>query len=114
MRQQTGSQVYLHQRLGGGGAALGGKLDLYRVFAERMVGLLGGDGAIGMVVPSAFHANEGATGIRKFLSAAHADGAMSVVRKPQEPVRHTREIQVCSDRRAAARTHKRDALWHFI
>jgi hypothetical protein len=44
---------------------MGGKLDLYRLFAERMLTLLGKDGAVGMVVPSAFHANEGATGIRK-------------------------------------------------
>ena len=65
--QRLVARLYLHQKVGGGGAALGGKLDLYRVFAERMVGLLGGDGAIGMVVPSAFHANEGATGIRKFF-----------------------------------------------
>ncbi len=44
---------------------MGGKLDLYRVFAERMVRLIDDSGAIGAVVPSAFHANEGATGVRK-------------------------------------------------
>jgi hypothetical protein len=58
-------RLYRHQRFGAHGAVMGGKLDLYRVFAERMVGLAGSDGAIGMVVPSAFHANEGATGVRK-------------------------------------------------
>src|ERR1700684_3179674 len=36
---------------------------------------------------------------------------MSVVRKPQGPVRYTRTIQVCSDRRAATRTNTRHALW---
>src|ERR1700735_3546545 len=71
-------RLYLHQKVGGGGAALGGKLDLYRVFAERMVGLLCGDGAIGMVVPSAFHANEGATGIRKlFLQHTRVERCLS-------------------------------------
>ncbi len=63
--QRVVDRLYLHQKSGGHGAVAGGKLDLYRVFAERMVRLLGDDGAVGMVVPSAFHANEGATGIRK-------------------------------------------------
>jgi hypothetical protein len=35
------------------------------VFAERKMQLAGSEGAIGMLVPSAFHANEGATGIRR-------------------------------------------------
>jgi hypothetical protein len=56
---------YQHQRYGAHGNIMGGKLDLYRVFAERMLELLDSDGAVGMVVPSAFHANEGATGIRR-------------------------------------------------
>ena len=64
-RQRLVDRLYHHQRIGGHGTVMGGKLDLYRVFAERMVQLPSGDGAIGMVVPSAFHANEGATGIRK-------------------------------------------------
>ena len=68
----------IHQKVGGGSSASGGKLDLYRVFAERMVGLVGGDGAIGMVVPSAFHANEGATGIRKlFLQHTRVEQCLS-------------------------------------
>ena len=44
---------------------MGGKLDSFRVFAERKMQLAGPQGAIGMLVPSAFHANEGATGIRR-------------------------------------------------
>jgi hypothetical protein len=63
--QRLVDRLYLHQRFSGQGAVMSGKLDLYRVFAERMIQLIGGNGAIGMVVPSAFHANEGATGIRK-------------------------------------------------
>ena len=64
-RQRLVERLYQHQRYGAHGSVMGGKLDLYRLFAERMLQLLGKDGAIGMVVPSAFHANEGATGIRK-------------------------------------------------
>jgi len=42
-----------------------GNLDLFRLFAERCVDLLGPAGAIGLVLPAAFHANEGATAIRQ-------------------------------------------------
>ncbi len=42
-----------------------GKLDAFRAFIERNAGLLGPTGVTGAVVPSAFHANEGATGVRK-------------------------------------------------
>ncbi|MEJ0015138.1 MAG: hypothetical protein WDN25_00980 [Acetobacteraceae bacterium] len=59
------ARLYRHQLHGTQGVAMGGKLDLYRVFAERMLRLLGSTGAVGMVVPSAFHANEGATAIRR-------------------------------------------------
>jgi hypothetical protein len=64
-RQRLVDRLYQHQRFGERGTVMGGKLDLYRVFAERMAQLPGSDGAVGMIVPSAFHANEGATGIRK-------------------------------------------------
>lgn len=42
-----------------------GKQDLYRLFMERKYLLLYHSGVVGLVVPSAFHANEGATGIRR-------------------------------------------------
>ena len=61
----TGGKALSPSANGAHGSVMGGKLDLYRLFAERMVQLPGNDGAVGMVVPSAFHANEGATGIRK-------------------------------------------------
>ena len=64
-QQRLVERLYQHQRHGAHGTVMGGKLDLYRVFAERMIRLIDCEGAIGMVVPSAFHANEGATGIRK-------------------------------------------------
>lgn len=58
-------RLYRHQKLGARDEPMGGKLDSFRVFAERKMQLVGPAGAIGMVVPSAFHANEGATGIRR-------------------------------------------------
>ena len=58
-------RLYRHQKLGARNEPVGGKLDSFRVFAERNLQLAGPDGAIGMVVPSAFHANEGTTGIRQ-------------------------------------------------
>lgn len=42
-----------------------GKQDAYRAFMERGASLLCTSGLIGFVVPSAFHANEGATGVRR-------------------------------------------------
>jgi hypothetical protein len=64
-RHRLVERLYQYQRFGAHGSVMGGKPDLYRLFAERMVRLLDCQGAIGMVVPSAFHANEGATGIRQ-------------------------------------------------
>lgn len=64
-RHRIVDRLYGHQRAGAHGVTIGGKLDMYRVFAERMVQLAARDGAIGMVVPSAFHANEGASGVRQ-------------------------------------------------
>jgi hypothetical protein len=42
-----------------------GKLDAYRLFMERSVRLRRPRGLVGNVVPSGFHANEGATGLRR-------------------------------------------------
>jgi hypothetical protein len=58
-------RLYQHQKLGARDEPMGGKLDSFRVFSERKMQLVGPEGAIGMLVPSAFHANEGATGIRR-------------------------------------------------
>ena len=41
-----------------------GNLDLFRLFAERKMELVAADGAIGVLLPSAFHANEGTTGVQ--------------------------------------------------
>ena len=42
-----------------------GSLDLFRLFAERNLTLVAEDGAIGMLLPSAFHANDGTTDLRR-------------------------------------------------
>jgi hypothetical protein len=59
------SRVYRHQRVRTGSATTAGNLDLFRLFAERAVDLTAAEGAIGMLMPSAFHANEGTTAIRR-------------------------------------------------
>ncbi len=58
-------RLYAHQKVAVSGQPTAGKLDTFRVFAERTLRLAGPQGVIGMVVPSSFHANEGATGIRR-------------------------------------------------
>ena len=64
-QHRLADRLFRHQKLGARDEPVGGKLDSFRVFAERKLQLAAPDGAIGMVVPSAFHANEGATGIRQ-------------------------------------------------
>ena len=59
------NRLYAHQKVAVSGQPTGGKLDMFRIFAERTLELTGPEGAIGMLVPSSFHANEGATGIRR-------------------------------------------------
>ncbi len=48
-----------------GGAPSGAALDLWQPFAERAVTMLASTGQCGMVLPSAFHANQSATGERE-------------------------------------------------
>ncbi len=59
------NRLYAHQKVSVSGQPTGGKLDTFRVFAERSLQLAGPQGTTGMLVPSSFHANEGATGIRR-------------------------------------------------
>ncbi len=58
-------RLYAHQRVSTGADSTGGNLDLFRLFAERNLQLAGFDGSIGVLMPSAFHANEGTTGVRR-------------------------------------------------
>lgn len=56
--------LYEYQKVYIDGDLAGRFLDAFRVFMERGSQLLGTGGITGVVVPSAFHANEGATGVR--------------------------------------------------
>ncbi|WP_141323408.1 hypothetical protein [Myxococcus sp. AB025B] len=59
------SRAYTHVCKTAAGRPSGAVIDLWQVFAERMIGLLRRDGRAGVLLPSAFHANESATGIRE-------------------------------------------------
>jgi hypothetical protein len=63
--KRIASRLYRHQRVRVGGDSTAGNLDLFRLFAERNMELAAVDGAIGVLMPSAFHANEGTTGVRQ-------------------------------------------------
>jgi hypothetical protein len=58
-------RLYSHQRVSTGTDSTAGNLDLFRLFAERNLHLAACDGSIGVLMPSAFHANEGTTGVRR-------------------------------------------------
>jgi hypothetical protein len=63
--KRVADRLYRHQRIRIGTGSTGGNLDLFRLFAERNMELAAADGAIGVLMPSAFHANEGTSGIRR-------------------------------------------------
>ena len=63
--KRIAQRLYRHQSARAGGGMTAGNLDLFRLFAERNMDLVAEDGAIGVLMPSAFHANEGTTGIRR-------------------------------------------------
>ncbi|HEY1410633.1 MAG TPA: DNA methyltransferase [Rhodopila sp.] len=63
--KRIAARLYHHQRARTGADTTAGNLDLFRLFAERNMALTAPDGAIGVLMPSAFHANEGTTGIRR-------------------------------------------------
>ena len=63
--KRIAARLYRHQRVRAGSETTAGNLDLFRLFAERNMDLSSADGAIGVLMPSAFHANEGTTGIRR-------------------------------------------------
>src|SRR5262249_29538185 len=55
----------VHKAKVGGELAGRGTYDAFMLFAERGHQLLSSGGQVGWVLPSAFHANEGATGVRR-------------------------------------------------
>jgi hypothetical protein len=64
----------LYQRVNksAGGSPSGAMTDLWQVFAERGIRLLRQAGRVGWVLPSAFHANQSATGIRELYLTENA------------------------------------------
>lgn len=65
--KRIANRLYRHQRAELGPGSTAGNLDTYRLFAERAIRLAAPRGAVAMLLPSAFHANEGATGIRRLF-----------------------------------------------
>lgn len=57
-------RCFAHVNRRDGGAPSGAVTDRWQCFAERGRDLLGEGGALAMVLPSAFHANQSATGVR--------------------------------------------------
>jgi hypothetical protein len=62
--KRVSDRLYLYQRAGDGVAATAGNLDTYRLFAEAAARIVAPSGVIALLLPSAFHANDGASAIR--------------------------------------------------
>ena len=76
-RKRIANRLYRHQRVGMGTDSTAGNLDAFRLFAERAIRLAAADGAVGLLLPSAFHANEGTTGLRRLYLANGMDICLS-------------------------------------
>jgi hypothetical protein len=66
-QKRINDRCFRYQKVFIDGDLAGRQLDAFRVFAERGASLAGPSGAIGMVLPSAFHANAGAAGVRRLF-----------------------------------------------
>ena len=64
-QKRANDRLQEYQKVRVDGDLAGRQIDAFRVFMERNAFLLSNIGMTGVVVPSAFHANEGATGIRQ-------------------------------------------------
>lgn len=64
-QKRVNDRLYEYQKVTIDEDLAGRQLDLFRVFAERNVQLLSAAGFTGVIVPSAFHANAGAAGVRR-------------------------------------------------
>jgi hypothetical protein len=63
--KRSNDRLFEYQKVTIEGDLAGRQLDAFRVFMERNTQLVGAEGYTGVVVPSAFHANAGATGVRR-------------------------------------------------
>ena len=64
-QKRANDALYRCQKVQVEGDLAGRQVDYFRVFMERNSQLLGPSGLTGVLVPSSFHANEGATGVRR-------------------------------------------------
>jgi hypothetical protein len=64
-QKRANDRLYAYQKVFIDGDLAGRQLDAFRVFMERNAQLLANHGRVGVLVPSAFHANAGATGVRQ-------------------------------------------------
>lgn len=64
-RKHIAERLYRHQRVGLESGVTAGNLDAYRLFAERAIQLAASDGTVALLLPSAFHGSDGATGVRR-------------------------------------------------
>jgi hypothetical protein len=72
-RKRLFSRIYRHINRQAGGQSSGAVMDLWQPFAERSLTLWTcQDGRVGIVLPSAFHANQSATGLRSRAAPVHA------------------------------------------
>jgi hypothetical protein len=77
-------RMYSHQVVEIEGERTIGKQDAFRVFLERNAQLLRAAGYTGVVVPSGFHTNEGATGVRQlYLRSMRLDCCYSFENRRQ-------------------------------
>jgi len=63
--KRSNDRLFDYQKVTIDGDLAGRQLDAFRVFMERNASILGDLGYTGVVVPSAFHSNAGATGVRQ-------------------------------------------------
>ncbi len=72
--KRANDRLFEFQKVIVDGDLAGRQLDAFRVFMERNAQLTRRDGYTGVVVPSAFHANAGATGVRRLYLESMALG----------------------------------------
>jgi hypothetical protein len=70
-QKRVNDVLYEYQKVYIEGDLAGRQGDAFRIFMERNAQLLARTGWTGVVVPSAFHANEGATGVRRLYLEKH-------------------------------------------
>ncbi len=77
-QKRLANRLFRHQSAQAGGARTASNPDAFRLFAERNIRLAGPDGGLGVLYPSAFHGNEGTTGLRRlYFAQTRIDACLS-------------------------------------